>query len=83
MVAPAGFEPAHVDTKNRCLTAWPRGQMHPAVTRLRKVRGFESLPPHHSAPAGFEPAHVDTKNRCLTAWPRGTMDGGKGQYGHV
>lgn len=24
-IAPAGFEPAHGGTKNRCLTAWPRG----------------------------------------------------------
>lgn len=24
-IAPAGFEPAHSGTKNRCLTAWPRG----------------------------------------------------------
>ena len=24
MAGAAGFEPAHADTKNRCLTTWPR-----------------------------------------------------------
>ena len=34
MAGVAGFEPAHGDTKNRCLTAW----LHPNTDRDLKTR---------------------------------------------
>jgi hypothetical protein len=30
----AGFEPAHVGTKNRCLTAWPRPKIQDYINHI-------------------------------------------------
>ena len=40
MAGVAGFEPAHGDTKNRCLTAW----LHPNCWRKYKAICFWSSP---------------------------------------
>lgn len=36
MAGVAGFEPAHADTKNRCLTAW----LHPNITMRQQYNVF-------------------------------------------
>ena len=36
----AGFEPAHADTKNRCLTTW----LHPNCARKYIMQGYRSSP---------------------------------------
>ena len=49
MAAPAGFEPTHVDTKNRCLTAWLWGNMV----------GEEGFEPPNSKRTGLQPVAFD------------------------
>ncbi len=46
MAGAGGFEPPHDDTKNRCLTAWPR----PNNINMRHSNEFRMVPQH-----GFEP----------------------------
>ena len=39
MAGAVGFEPTHADTKNRCLTAWPRPNMFfHSMNRIFSVR---------------------------------------------
>ena len=62
MAGAAGFEPANDDTKNRCLTTWPRpnglsesGVLHDAPARCKGVI--------HEALAALSPQQSSRENR--------------------